>query len=161
MLQPKDKIYNLSDLKPVVDHWKKSGETIVFTNGVFDILHQGHLDLLKFCKTLGHRLLVGLNTDRSVRRLKGEERPIHPESLRSELMASLYYVDGVTLFDEDTPLTVIQTLMPDYLVKGGDYIPADVVGYQILEESGGQVVIFNFLEGHSTTNTIEKIKKQK
>ncbi len=159
MTPPQDKIYDLSTLKTTVDHWKKSGESVVFTNGCFDILHQGHLDILQYSKSLGHKLVVALNTDASVQKLKGPDRPINNESLRSEIMASLYYVDAVILFGEETPLQVIETIVPDVLVKGGDYKKSEVVGADVIEAHGGEVVIFSYLEGYSTTSLIENIKK--
>ncbi len=158
MLHPKDKIYTLSELCTLSTRWKNHGEKVVFTNGCFDILHQGHLDLLKYSKAQGDRLIVALNTDTSVKKLKGDSRPINNEELRSEIMASLYYVDAVLLFDEQTPLTLIESLKPDIIVKGGDYKASEVVGADIVINSGGEVKIFSLLQGHSTTDTIKKIK---
>jgi rfaE bifunctional protein nucleotidyltransferase chain/domain len=124
---------------------------VVFTNGCFDILHRGHLELLKYCKSLGH-VIVGLNSDNSVRILKGEDRPFNSQKDRQFLLESLKFVDEVRIFDEETPYTLIDALKPDIIVKGGDYEPADVVGNDIAE-----VRIFNFIDGYSTTKTIQSL----
>ena len=137
--------------------WKDSGEETIFTNGVFDILHAGHIEYLEAARALGHRLVVGLNSDASVKRLKGETRPINHEVSRAYLLASLTCVDLVTVFDEDTPQELIDVLMPDVLVKGGDYKADEVVGGQTVKEHGGKVVILPFKEGYSTTLIEQKI----
>jgi D-beta-D-heptose 7-phosphate kinase/D-beta-D-heptose 1-phosphate adenosyltransferase len=124
---------------------------VIFTNGCFDILHRGHLELLKYCKSLG-RVIVGLNSDISVRTLKGEDRPFNSQKDRQFLLESLKFVDEVRIFDEETPYTLIDALKPDIIVKGGDYEPADVVGNDIAE-----VKIFNFIDGYSTTKTIQSL----
>jgi D-beta-D-heptose 7-phosphate kinase/D-beta-D-heptose 1-phosphate adenosyltransferase len=124
---------------------------VIFTNGCFDILHRGHLELLKYCKSLG-RVIVGLNSDISVRILKGEDRPFNSQKDRQFLLESLKFVDEVRIFDEETPYTLIDALKPDIIVKGGDYEPADVVGNDIAE-----VKIFNFIDGYSTTKTIQSL----
>lgn len=135
-----------------------SHQKIVFTNGCFDILHVGHIRYLKKAASLGDVLLVGVNSDASVRRLKGENRPINGENDRAELLAEFPFVDHVIIFDEDTPYKVIQDCQPDILVKGGDYKITEVVGKDIVEASGGRVEILTFEEGKSTTNIIDKIK---
>lgn len=137
------------------DHADKK---IVFTNGCFDILHIGHIRYLQEAAKLGDILIVGLNSDESVRRLKGPERPINSENDRAEMLASLGFVDYVTIFEDDTPLELINTIQPDILVKGGDYVPEEVVGREVVEKRGGKLVLLPFIEGRSTTRIIEKIK---
>lgn len=138
--------------------WRMSGKRIVFTNGCFDILHAGHLDLLSKAAALGDILVVGLNTDASVRRLKGTERPVNDEGFRSMMLAHLQMVDAVVLFDEDTPLELIRVVEPDVLVKGGDYRAEDVVGYENVVGRGGKVEIIPLVEGLSTSAMIERIR---
>jgi D-beta-D-heptose 7-phosphate kinase/D-beta-D-heptose 1-phosphate adenosyltransferase len=127
---------------------------IVFTNGVFDILHVGHLKLLKHAKTLGSKLIVGINSDTSVKRIKGDARPINDEFTRKQALEELGFIDEVIIFDEDTPLQTMERVQPDIIVKGGDYIPETVVGNHLAE-----VIIFPTVEGHSTTNIIGKMAK--
>lgn len=130
---------------------------IVFTNGVFDLLHPGHIDLLTAARNNGDALIVGLNTDRSVRRLKGETRPVRSERDRAYVLAGLEAVDLVVMFDEDTPLELVKALRPDVIVKGGDYPADSIVGAKEVRSWGGQVVVVPLTEGHSTTSIIEKI----
>ncbi len=137
--------------------WRLQGKTIVFTNGCFDVLHVGHLELLRAAAEQGDVLVVGLNDDASVTRLKGEGRPIVPAAERAELLASLDCVDAVTLFSEDTPAALIERVQPDVLVKGGDYRPEDVVGGATVEARGGRVVIVPLVPGRSTTKIVEKL----
>ena len=137
------------------DHEKQK---IVFTNGCFDILHVGHIRYLQEAARLGDVLIVGLNSDSSVKRLKGSERPINNENERAEMLVALGFVDYVMIFDEDTPLELIKTIRPDVIVKGGDYTPDNVVGKKEVEENGGKLVIIPFIEGKSTTNIIDKLK---
>jgi len=125
---------------------------VVFTNGCFDILHRGHLDLLKFCKSLGSNVIVGLNSDESVKRLKGEKRPINNQEDRKYFLESLKFVDKVIVFEEETPYNLIKRIKPDIVVKGGDYVMTDVVGFNLCE-----VKIFNYVQGYSTTKTIQNI----
>jgi len=133
---------------------------LVFTNGVFDLLHLGHIDYLSKAKDLGDFLVVGVNSDASTRRLnKGNNRPITNQESRSTILAALLFVDAVVLFDEDTPYNLIQQIQPDVLVKGSDYKAEDIVGYDIVNAKGGRVVTIDFLEGYSTTAIEEKIKK--
>ncbi len=146
-------------LKSILEAVRKDGKKIVFTNGCFDILHAGHVQYLAEAASLGDCLVVGLNTDESVRRLKGEGRPVNDESDRALVMSSLRVVDYVTLFDEDTPYNLIDLLKPDVLVKGGDYTVETIVGADIVQANGGKVVTIPLLEGRSTTNTINKMKK--
>lgn len=131
---------------------------VVFTNGCFDLLHRGHVAHLHAARRLGDVVVVGMNTDASIRRLKGAGRPVVPEADRAYVLAGLASVDAVTLFDEDTPRELIAALLPDVLVKGGDYELADVVGRKEVEEAGGRVVILPFVEGASTTGLIERIR---
>lgn len=131
---------------------------VVFTNGCFDVLHPGHVEHLAQAKTLGDVLVVGLNSDASVRRLKGAGRPLVTEADRALALAALRSVDAVTLFDEDTPLELISTLLPDVLVKGGDYDLDGIVGRQAVEEAGGEVRVLPFVEGYSTTGILDRSK---
>lgn len=136
-----------------------SNETIVFTNGCFDILHSGHVSYLNEAKSLGTKLVVGLNSDASVKRLKGEERPINSEQDRKFVLENLKAVDQVIIFEEDTPLNLIKEVKPNILVKGGDWAPDQIVGSDFVLENGGKVLSLSFKDGYSTTNTIEKISK--
>lgn len=137
--------------------WQEDQNLIVFSNGCFDILHQGHVAYLAKAAQLGHKLVIGLNTDASVRRLKGENRPINNQEARALLLAALSFVDMVIFFDEDTPYNLIKAIQPDVLVKGADYNPTEVVGYDIVKAKGGTVKTIELEEGFSTTNTIEAI----
>jgi rfaE bifunctional protein nucleotidyltransferase chain/domain len=154
----KSKILNRDRLKNQLAVWRFKDQKIVFTNGCFDLLHLGHIDYLSKAKDHGNVLIVGVNTDASVRRLKGENRPVTDETSRSVIMASLQFVNAVVLFDEDTPYELIKLVQPDVLVKGSDYQPEDIVGYDIVKAKGGEIVAIDFLEGYATTGIIEKIK---
>lgn len=136
------------------------GKRFVFTNGCFDVIHPGHVALLTEARKLGMYLMVGLNSDRSVRGLKGEGRPVQEEHARAIVMASLKPVDGVVLFDEETPLALIRELVPDVLVKGGDYTKEQVVGREIVEGAGGEVVIIPLVPGHSSSALAEKLRSR-
>jgi rfaE bifunctional protein nucleotidyltransferase chain/domain len=133
------------------------GGTIVFTNGVFDILHRGHLDYLREARTLGSMLIVGLNSDESVRRIKGPKRPLYSVEDRAAALSALRFVDFVVVFEEDTPQSLIAELNPHVLVKGGDYLPESVVGYDHVIRHGGQVVVIPFKDGYSTSRLIETV----
>ncbi len=139
--------------------WKKAGLKTVFTNGCFDLIHVGHVRLLKEAAALGDRLIVALNTDESIRRIKGSQRPLLPEQERAFIMASIQYVDVVTMFEEDTPERILRELKPDVLVKGGDYRVDEIVGNDFIQDYGGEVVPLHLHEGFSTTSLIEKILK--
>jgi D-beta-D-heptose 7-phosphate kinase/D-beta-D-heptose 1-phosphate adenosyltransferase len=139
---------------------QRAGQKIVFTNGCFDILHAGHVRLLRQAAALGDFLVVGLNSDASVRRLKGPTRPLNNEEARSELLAALEPVDAVVAFEEDTPFALIEALGPDVLVKGGDYRPDEVVGREVVEARGGQLVLVPLVEGHSTTNLARRLDER-
>ena len=154
-----NKIMDTLSLMRHVNIWRAAGKKIVFTNGCFDILHRGHLDLLAKAAQEGNILVVGLNTDSSVRRLKGEERPLSHEKDRCFQLASLLVVDAVCLFNEDTPQQLIELVKPDVLVKGGDYKPENIVGSDFVATNGGKTVIIPFVEGYSTTNIINRIKE--
>ncbi|GMR12735.1 MAG: D-glycero-beta-D-manno-heptose 1-phosphate adenylyltransferase [Gemmatimonadota bacterium] len=132
---------------------------VVFTNGCFDILHRGHVTYLEQARLLGDELVVGLNTDASVGRLKGAGRPLVPERDRAFVLAALSSVTAVTLFDEDTPAELIAALRPDVLVKGGDYMSDEIVGADTVEQGGGRVVIIPYVEGHSTTELIQRLRE--
>ncbi len=145
-------------LRPLLDSRRRDGTRIVFTNGCFDILHPGHVRMLKAAKEQGDILVLGLNEDESVSRLKGPDRPINPFSDRAEVLAGLDCVDYVVGFPEETPLSLIEAVQPDVLVKGGDYKAEDIVGYDVVTGRGGRVVTVVFHEGHSTTGTVEKMR---
>jgi len=131
---------------------------VVFTNGVFDLLHPGHVDVLLGARARGDVLVVGLNSDASVKRLKGPDRPVRSEGERAYVLAALEVVDAVTLFEQDTPLELVQLLQPDVIVKGGDYAPETVVGANEVRARGGDVVIIPLTPGHSTTSTIDRLR---
>jgi rfaE bifunctional protein nucleotidyltransferase chain/domain len=152
-----NKIYTRERLKEKIDQLKKEGKKIVFTNGCFDILHVGHTRYLREAKKAGDIMILALNSDESVRSLKGEKRPLIPESERADVVASLESVDFVTIFHETTPLKLIEYLMPDILVKGGDWAEEKVVGRESVNKWGGRVIIIPEIKGSSTTNIIEKI----
>lgn len=156
----KSKIMDQIGLKQNLNIWRFKQKKIVFTNGVFDILHLGHIDYLSKAKDYGDILIVGVNTDSSAKRLgKGNNRPITDEVSRSTIMASLSIVDAVVLFDEDTPYNLIKTVQPDVLVKGADYKAKDIVGYDIVMAKGGRIETIEFLEGYSTTLIERNIRK--
>ena len=144
----------------LVKQWKKENKKIVFTNGCFDILHLGHIDYLSKAQDLGDVLIVGLNSDSSVKKLKGEKRPINNQKNRMILLASLFFVDAVIIFDEETPFNLIKEVMPDILVKGGDYDIENVVGNDIVKENGGKTVILDLIQGFSTSLIEKKIVEQ-
>jgi D-beta-D-heptose 7-phosphate kinase/D-beta-D-heptose 1-phosphate adenosyltransferase len=154
-----NKIYSREELKDKIDGLREKGKKIVFTNGCFDILHVGHTRYLKEAKKQGDILVLGLNSDESVRSLKGEKRPLMPENERADVVASLESVDYVTIFHELTPLELIEYLKPDVLVKGGDWKEKAVVGRESVATWGGRVAIIPEIKGSSTTNIIEKVKK--
>ena len=151
------KIYDLSGLQHQLRRWRLLGKTTAFTNGCFDILHQGHIASLSDAAREADFLIVGLNTDASTRRLKGEQRPVNNQEARATLLASLLMVDAVILFDEDTPLQLINAVQPDVLVKGGDYTLEQIVGAKEVMAAGGRVVINPIVPGFSTTGIIDKI----
>ena len=153
------KIFSPDDLKNQVNAWKQAGEEVVFTNGCFDIIHRGHIEVLAQTADLGEKLIVGLNSDSSIRKLKGKDRPIIDEQARAVLLATLTFVDAVVLFSEETPINLISTLLPDVLAKGGDYEIETIVGHEIVQNNGGKVILVPFVDGFSSTTIIDKIKK--
>jgi rfaE bifunctional protein nucleotidyltransferase chain/domain len=155
-----DKICDLPTLKSKVEFWQLEGEKVVFTNGVFDLLHIGHITYMAKAADLGDRLIVGLNADSSVKRLKGEDRPVNDQINRAALLAALFFVDGIVIFEEDTPLNLISTLLPDILVKGADYTIDNIVGAKEVIANGGEVKTIDLVEGYSSTSIIQKIRKQ-
>lgn len=138
--------------------WKKSGDKIVFTNGCFDLVHRGHIDYLAKAADFGDRLIIGLNSDDSVARLKGSGRPLVDEGSRAFLLASLFFVDAVVLFSEDTPEILIGNILPDYLVKGNDYTVPEIAGHEAVIDHGGKVETIGLLPGFSTSGIINKIR---
>jgi len=157
----KSKILDKESIKPILAYWNFKSKKIVFTNGCFDILHLGHVDYLSKAADLGEILIVGLNSDTSARKLKGNHRPINNEESRAMLLASLHFVDAVIIFDEDTPCNLIKLIEPDVLVKGADYKAEDIVGYDVVSAKGGKVETIDFLEGYSTSIIEKKIKNSK
>ena len=155
----KNKIFSLENLKTQVEKWKATAEKVVFTNGCFDLVHQGHIEVLARTADLGTKLIIGLNSDSSIQKLKGEPRPIIQQQSRAILLASFSFVDAVVLFSEDTPINLISTLLPDVLAKGGDYKIETIVGYEIVQKNGGEVILVPFVDGFSSTTIIEKIRK--
>jgi len=141
--------------------WRKSMQTehkkLVFTNGVFDILHHGHVSYLKEARNLGDALIIGVNADSSVRRLKGDKRPLQVEGDRAHILASLKSTDCVVIFDDDTPLSLIEFVIPDILVKGADWNVENIAGKDVVEKNGGKVMTLNFIEGRSTTGVVEMV----
>ena len=153
------KIFTLTELQILIFQWKYFGKTFAFTNGCFDILHQGHIFSLTKAASEADYLIVGLNSDKSVERLKGPGRPVNPQESRAIVLASLVMVDAVIIFEEDTPLNLVKTLLPDVMVKGGDYRVNEIAGAGEVIAAGGRVVINPILEGFSTTSIIERAKK--
>ena len=152
------KIYNLDALTNQVEQWKLASNKVVFTNGCFDIIHRGHIEMLARTADLGDKLVIGLNSDQSIQKLKGEGRPVIDEQSRAILLAALSFVDAIVLFSEDTPLKLISALLPDLLAKGGDYEIETIVGHEIVQQNGGKVKLIPFLDGFSSTTIIYKIK---
>jgi D-glycero-beta-D-manno-heptose 1-phosphate adenylyltransferase len=152
-------MYTQAEAVSLVARLRAAGKTIVFTNGVFDLMHPGHLRYLRAARALGDALIVGVNSDRSTRANKGPERPITPEDERSEVLAALACVDGTVIFDEETPHDLIAALQPDVLVKGADWAEDAIVGRDIVEARGGRVVRMNIEPGYSTTTIVERIRQ--
>lgn len=158
-MKPEDKIVSLSEAARLCAQWHAHGRSLVFTNGCFDILHRGHLDYLFKAAALGSRLIIGLNTDASVRALKGPERPVNRQEDRAFALACLSCTHAIVPFSEETPAQLIEALKPDVLVKGGDYTLDRIVGAQETLQRGGRVEVIPFVEGYSTTGLIDKIRK--
>jgi D-glycero-beta-D-manno-heptose 1-phosphate adenylyltransferase len=159
MEKTEGKIRALAEANEQVKIWQAKGEKVVFTNGCFDLLHLGHVDYLEKARNLGDRLIIGLNTDASVSRFKGSERPLQDQTSRSRVLAALQFVDLVVLFNEDTPLNLITELLPNILVKGSDYLAENIVGADVVKKAGGKVETIDFVAGYSTTRIVEKIKR--
>lgn len=155
-----DKISDLQSLQLSISQWRGEGKKIVFTNGVFDLLHLGHITYLAKAAELGDKLVIGLNSDTSVKRIKGDDRPVNDQNSRAALLAALFFVDAVVVFQDDTPLNLVTTLMPDILVKGADYSIDHIVGANEVIANGGQVMTIDLVEGYSSTSIIKKISKQ-
>ena len=155
--QPESKIFDETTLVSQLNNWRNENKNIVFTNGVFDIIHQGHLSLLLKSASLADVLIMAINSDASVKRLKGPTRPINNEQSRALMLASLEVTDAIILFEEDTPLKLIELIKPDIMVKGGDYTTENIVGADFVINNGGQVIIVEIVQGFSTTATIAKI----
>jgi|SRR6056297_605860 len=153
------KIIDIDQLDSKLAYWNFKNKKIVFTNGCFDILHRGHIEYLAQAANFGDILMIGLNTDDSVRKLKGDPRPLQDQYTRALLLASLHFVNAVVYFDEDTPYDLIKRVQPDILIKGSDYHVEDIVGYDIVMQKGGEVKTIDFIPGYSTTSIIEKLKK--
>ena len=155
----REKIITTENLVLKVSQWKKNKMKVAFTNGGFDILHLGHLEILTKSKEFGDRLIVAVNSDASVRKLKGKERPINDFQTRSNMLASFSFVDYVVEFSDDTPKKLIQIIKPDFLIKGGDYKKKNIVGNDIVSSYGGETIIIPLIDGLSSTNTINKLNK--
>ena len=152
------KVKSLDELKRIATQARQSGKSVVFTNGCFDLLHRGHLHVLREAKALGDILVVAINSDRSVKAIKGPSRPVFPEADRAELVAAMEMVDYVALFDEPDPHKIIAAIRPNVLVKGGDWGAGEIVGSDIVEQDGGTVAVIPYLKGFSTTAIIERIR---
>lgn len=150
-----------TEAKNLVNRWREDGHKVVFTNGCFDILHRGHVEYLEAAKEAGDKLIIGLNSDNSVRELKGSARPFQNEQDRRAILTALSCVDAVVVFDEDTPAELIAELLPDVLIKGGDYDKDEIVGRDTVLANGGEIIIIPFVEGASTSNIISRILSRK
>jgi rfaE bifunctional protein nucleotidyltransferase chain/domain len=159
MDRSENKIKSLVEATEQVAQWKEAGQKVVFTNGCFDIMHLGHVDYLEKARGLGDRLVLGLNTDDSVSRFKGPTRPIQDQHSRARILAALQFIDLVVFFNEDTPLNLISSLLPNILVKGSDYLAENIVGADVVKSKGGVVKTIDFVPGYSTSRIVEKIKK--
>jgi rfaE bifunctional protein nucleotidyltransferase chain/domain len=159
--QIRNKLYKLPALQEAIIEWKSAGKKIVFTNGCFDILHPGHIDYLAKAAALGNKLIIGLNSDSSVQKLKGAHRPIQDEQARAMLLGALAFVDAIVIFKEDTPAGLIAQILPDVLVKGADYSVEQIAGADTVIKNGGSVVLLPYLKGFSTSEIEKKIKAPK
>lgn len=154
-----NKIYTTDSIQSKIAQWRFKNEKIVFSNGCFDILHRGHIEYLAQAADFGARLIIGLNSDTSVRRIKGNDRPLQDQVSRSILLAALSFVDAVIVFDEDTPYELIKNVKPDFLVKGNDYKAEDIVGYDIVKQNGGDVITIKLVEGYSTSSIVKRMNQ--
>ncbi len=153
------KIVALPDARIIVKEWQQEGNLVVFTNGCFDLIHLGHVDYLEKARMLGDKLVIGLNSDDSVSRFKGPERPLQDQNSRARVLAAMQFVDLVVFFNEDTPFILISELVPNILVKGSDYLADNIVGADVVKRNGGVVKTIDFVPGYSTTRIVEKIKR--
>lgn len=153
----KSKILTWIELDSKIENWKKEGKKIIFTNGCFDILHLGHIEYLSKAKDLGDILIVGLNSDSSIKKIKGEHRPINNQEARSILLSAISFIDAITIFTDDNPYYLIKMVKPNILVKGKDYKEEEIVGYDIVKSYGGEVKVIEITEGYSSTKIIEKL----
>ena len=153
------KIVAQGEARTQVRKWQQAGKRVVFTNGCFDLIHLGHVDYLEKARMLGDKLVIGLNTDDSVSRFKGPQRPLQDQNSRARVLAALQFVDLVVFFNDDTPLKLISELLPDILVKGSDYLADNIVGADVVKNNGGVVKTLDFIPGYSTTRIVEKIKR--
>ena len=156
----KAKIFNIKDLSQMLKEWRSDGNKIIFTNGCFDLIHLGHLEILARSADLGDKLIVGINSDMSIKKIKGNSRPIIQEDSRAKQLAAIEFVDAVILFNEDTPYDLINFINPDIITKGGDYKKNDVIGNELMNKKAGKVVIIPLTQGFSTTSILEKIKNE-
>ena len=156
----KAKILKIKDLSQIIKQWRLNGDKIVFTNGCFDLIHLGHLEILARSADLGDKLIVGINSDMSIKKIKGNSRPIIEEDSRAKQLAAIEFIDAVILFNNDTPYDLINILKPDVLTKGGDYKKNEIVGNQLINKEQGEVVIIPLTQGYSTTSILEKIKNE-
>jgi rfaE bifunctional protein nucleotidyltransferase chain/domain len=156
--QVKEKICSLEEVSAKAKEWQANGEQVVFTNGCFDLLHLGHITYLAEAASLGNKLVVAINSDASVKRLKGTNRPINNEVSRGIMLACFFFIDAIVVFDEDTPLETINSILPDILVKGGDYTIPEIVGAKEVMDNGGKVEVLQFVPGYSSTNIINRIR---
>jgi rfaE bifunctional protein nucleotidyltransferase chain/domain len=157
MLPSQEKIMSLPQLLTQVAEWRAQGQKIVFTNGCFDIVHLGHVDYLERARLLGDKLVVGLNSDQSVSRIKGPSRPLQDELSRTRVMASFWFIDAVVVFDQETPYELIKSVEPDVLVKGDDYSVETIVGHDLVLARGGEVKTIPLVQGYSTTKVVARI----
>lgn len=155
-----NKIYTLDRLMDEINNWKKQNKKIVFTNGCFDLIHLGHVELLARSSDLGDKLIVAINSDESIIKIKGINRPIIEEESRAKQIAALDFVDAVILFNQDNPIEIISLVIPDIITKGGDYKISNVVGHEIVRENNSSVVIIPLTQGYSTTSILDKIKNE-
>lgn len=156
----KSKIVSINEAPQIVSKWQQNGDRVVFTNGCFDLVHRGHVEYLSKAAEKGNRLVLGLNTDASVHRLKGFTRPIVDEESRAIVLAAFEFIDLIVFFNEDTPYELIKAVQPDVLVKGADYNVVDIVGYEIVMDRGGKVETIDFVDGFSTSSIIDKIASE-
>jgi D-beta-D-heptose 7-phosphate kinase/D-beta-D-heptose 1-phosphate adenosyltransferase len=156
----KAKIFNIKNLSQIIKEWRLNGDKIIFTNGCFDLIHLGHLEILARSADLGDKLIVGINSDMSIKKIKGNSRPIIEEDSRAKQLAAIEFVDAVILFNEDTPHDLISFIKPNIITKGGDYKKIDVVGNELMNKKAGEVVIIPLTQGYSTTSILEKIKNE-